>query len=122
MAIAFLQRVESTDDSSIVEVLSDGPTILLPSAVVGVLFMVAAFRNYAVQQPIGFVRSLIPVGVCLILGLVIASSLNMTLRLDDKFNINNPLDWLPLIAGLTPISAYFVVVIRKELAILKSRN
>ena len=79
MAIAFLLRVESTDDSSIVEVLSDGPTILLPSAVVGVLFMVAAFRNYAVQQPIGFVRSLILVGVCLILGIAIASSLNLSL-------------------------------------------
>ena len=75
-----------------------------------------------VQQPIGFVRSLILVGVCLILGIAIASSLNMTLSLDDRFNISNPLDWLTLLAGLTPISAYFVVVIRKELAILKSRN
>ena len=116
MAIAFLLRVESTDDSSIVEVLSDGPTILLPSAVVGVLFMVAAFRNYAVQQPIGFVRSLILVGVCLVLGIAIASSLNMTLSFDDRFNISNPLDWLTLLAGLTPVSAYFAVVLRKELA------
>ena len=90
--------------------------ILLPSAAVGVLFMIAAFRNYAVQQPIGFLRSLILVGVCLILGVAIASSLNMTLSLDDKFNVSTPLDWFTLVAGLTPVSVYFAVVLRKELA------
>ena len=90
--------------------------ILLPSAAVGVLFMIAAFRNYAVQQPIGFLRSLILVGVCLILGVAIASSLNMTLSLDDKFNVSTPLDWFTLVAGLPPVSVYFAVVLRKELA------
>ena len=113
LAIAFY----AMEDSSAIKMFFDvRREILLPSAAVGVLFMIAAFRNYAVQQPIGFLRSLILVGVCLILGVAIASSLNMTLSLDDKFNVSTPLDWFTLVAGLTPVSVYFAVVLRKELA------
>jgi len=95
-------------------IFDDWDSLISPCVGISVLFAVSAFRNYAPAQQVGFVRSLMHIGGCLIAGVIVESFVTFAFGLENNSYNSDPWLLLKLIVVLAVPFCYVANVMFHE--------